>query len=53
MVRLNKLAALIAILGLALIALRHPAFSARLRALLDRNSRADYLRALRAQRRRR
>jgi RNA polymerase sigma factor (sigma-70 family) len=37
----------------ALIALRHPAFSARLRALLDRNSRAAYLRALRAQGRRR
>ncbi|NIN69975.1 MAG: sigma-70 family RNA polymerase sigma factor [Anaerolineae bacterium] len=33
----------------ALIALRHPAFSALLRALLDRNSRAAYLRALRAQ----
>ena len=37
----------------ALVTLRHPAFSARLRALLDRNSRAAYLRALRAQRRRR
>jgi len=37
----------------ALIALRHPAFSALLRALLDRNSRAAYLRALRAQGRRR
>jgi RNA polymerase sigma factor (sigma-70 family) len=37
----------------ALIALRHPAFSARLRALLDRNSRADYRDALRAQGRRR
>jgi RNA polymerase sigma factor (sigma-70 family) len=37
----------------ALIGLRHPAFSALLRALLDRNSRAAYLRALRAQGRRR
>lgn len=37
----------------ALVTLRHPAFSARLRALLDRSSRAAYLRALRAQRRRR
>ncbi|UCC88140.1 MAG: sigma-70 family RNA polymerase sigma factor [Anaerolineales bacterium] len=37
----------------ALVILRHPAFSARLRAMLDRNSRAAYLRALRAQRRRR
>ena len=37
----------------ALVTLRHPAFSVRLRALLDRNSRADYLRVLRAQRRRR
>lgn len=33
----------------ALIALRHPALSAQLRALLDRNSRADYRAALRAQ----
>lgn len=37
----------------ALIALRHPTFSALLRALLDRNSRADYRDALRAQGRRR
>jgi RNA polymerase sigma factor (sigma-70 family) len=37
----------------ALIQLRHPAFSARLRALLGYNRRADYLRALRPQRRRR
>jgi len=37
----------------ALIALRHPAFSARLRALLDRNSRAAYRDALRVQGRRR
>jgi len=37
----------------ALIALRHPAFSALLRALLDRNSRAAYLGALRAQGRQR
>jgi RNA polymerase sigma factor (sigma-70 family) len=37
----------------ALIGLRHPAFSALLRALLDRNSRADYRDALRAQGRRR
>ena len=37
----------------ALIALRHPAFSALLRALLDRNSRAAYRDALRAQGRRR
>lgn len=37
----------------ALSALRHPAFSALLRALLDRNSRADYRDALRAQGRRR
>jgi RNA polymerase sigma factor (sigma-70 family) len=37
----------------ALLALRHPAFSALLRALLDRNSRKAYLRALRAQGRRR
>jgi RNA polymerase sigma factor (sigma-70 family) len=37
----------------ALLALRHPAFSALLRDLLDRNSRAAYLRALRAQGRRR
>jgi len=37
----------------ALIVLRHPAFSAQLRAMLDRNSRAAYLRALRAQGRRR
>jgi RNA polymerase sigma factor (sigma-70 family) len=33
----------------ALIGLRHPAFSALLRDLLDRNSRQAYLRALRAQ----
>ena len=37
----------------ALIALRHPAFSALLRALLRRNSRAAYQSALRAQGRRR
>jgi RNA polymerase sigma factor (sigma-70 family) len=37
----------------ALIALRHPAFSARLRALLDRNSRAAYRAALRGQGRQR
>jgi RNA polymerase sigma factor (sigma-70 family) len=37
----------------ALTSLRHPAFSALLRDLLDRNSREAYLRALRAQRRRR
>lgn len=37
----------------ALIALRHPTFSALLRALLDRNSRADYRDALRTQGRRR
>jgi RNA polymerase sigma factor (sigma-70 family) len=37
----------------ALIALRHPALSALLRALLDHNSREAYLRALRAQGRRR
>lgn len=37
----------------ALIALRHPAFSALLRALLDRNSRAAYRDALRAQERQR
>ena len=37
----------------ALLALRHPALSASLRALLDRNSRADYRDALRAQGRRR
>ena len=36
----------------ALITLRHPAFSALLRDLLDRNSREAYLRALRAQGRR-
>jgi RNA polymerase sigma factor (sigma-70 family) len=36
----------------ALVALRHPSFSARLRALLDRNSRAAYRDALRAQGRR-
>ena len=40
-------------LSKALIALRHPALSALLRALLDCNSREAYLRALRAQRRRR
>lgn len=33
----------------ALVALRHPAYSARLRALLDRNSRAAYRAALRGQ----
>jgi RNA polymerase sigma factor (sigma-70 family) len=33
----------------ALTALRHPVLSAQLRALLDRNSRADYREALRAQ----
>lgn len=37
----------------ALTALRHPALSAQLRALLDRNSRADYREALRAQGRQR
>ena len=37
----------------ALIALRHPVFSALLRVLLDRNSRADYRDALRAEGRRR
>ena len=37
----------------ALIALRHPVLSAQLRALLDRNSRADYREALRAQGRQR
>jgi RNA polymerase sigma factor (sigma-70 family) len=37
----------------ALIALRHPALSAQLRALLDRNSRADYREALRARGRQR
>lgn len=37
----------------ALVQLRHPAFSARLRALLGYNRRADYLRALHPQRRRR
>jgi RNA polymerase sigma factor (sigma-70 family) len=37
----------------ALTALRHPALSAQLRALLDRNSRADYRAALRAQGRQR
>lgn len=37
----------------ALLRLRHPAFSARLRALLARNRRADYLHALGAERRRR
>jgi RNA polymerase sigma factor (sigma-70 family) len=37
----------------ALLRLRHPAFSARLRALLGHNRRADYLQALRPQRRRR
>jgi RNA polymerase sigma factor (sigma-70 family) len=37
----------------ALLSLRHPAFSALLRDLLDRNSREAYLRALRAQGRRR
>jgi RNA polymerase sigma factor (sigma-70 family) len=37
----------------ALIALRHPALSAQLRALLDRNSRADYREAVRVQGRQR
>jgi RNA polymerase sigma factor (sigma-70 family) len=37
----------------ALVGLRHPVFSALLRDLLDHNSREAYLRALRAQRRRR
>jgi RNA polymerase sigma factor (sigma-70 family) len=37
----------------ALLSLRHPAFSALLRDLLDRNSREAYLRALRARGRRR
>jgi RNA polymerase sigma factor (sigma-70 family) len=40
-------------LAKALIALRHPTLSAQLRALLDRNSRADYREALRAQGRQR
>ena len=35
----------------ALLRLRHPACSARLRALLGRNRRVDYLRAMRAERR--
>jgi len=35
----------------ALLRLRHPAFSALLRAMLGRNRRMDYLRALRAERR--
>jgi RNA polymerase sigma factor (sigma-70 family) len=35
----------------ALLRLRHPAFSMRLRAMLGRNRRKDYLRALRAERR--
>lgn len=39
-------------LGRALLCLRHPAFSAALRALLGRNRRQDYLQALRAGRRR-
>ena len=34
----------------ALLYLRHPAFSATLRALVGRNRRQDYLRALRGQR---
>lgn len=37
----------------ALVQLRHPAFSVRLRALLGYNRRADYLQALHPQRRRR
>jgi RNA polymerase sigma factor (sigma-70 family) len=37
----------------ALVRLRHPAFSALLRALLGRNRREDYLRALRPERRQR
>jgi RNA polymerase sigma factor (sigma-70 family) len=37
----------------ALVRLRHPAFSAVLRALLGRNQREDYLQALRPERRRR
>ena len=40
-------------LAKALIALRHPALSAQLRALLGRNCRADYREALRAQGRQR
>jgi RNA polymerase sigma factor (sigma-70 family) len=36
----------------ALLRLRHPAFSARLRALVDRNRREDYLHALQPGRRR-
>ncbi len=40
-------------LGKALLRLRHPAFSSLLRALLERNRRADYLQALRAERKRR
>jgi DNA-directed RNA polymerase sigma subunit (sigma70/sigma32) len=39
-------------LGRALLYLRHPAFSAALRALLGRNQRQDYLQALRPTRRR-
>jgi RNA polymerase sigma factor (sigma-70 family) len=35
----------------ALVSLRHPVFSAMLRALLGRNRRADYLQALRSERR--
>jgi len=35
----------------ALVSLRHPVFSAMLRALIDRNRRADYLQALRPERR--
>jgi len=37
----------------ALVSLRHPVFSAMLRALLGHNRRADYLQALRPERRRR
>jgi RNA polymerase sigma factor (sigma-70 family) len=37
----------------ALVSLRHPVFSAVLRALLGRNRREDYLQALRSERRRR
>jgi RNA polymerase sigma factor (sigma-70 family) len=37
----------------ALVSLRHPVFSAMLRALIGRNRRADYLQALRSERRQR
>jgi hypothetical protein len=39
-------------LGRALLHLRHPAFSAALRALVGRNRRPDYLQALQPGRRR-